>query len=234
VRRGAAFVKPTISAAIPVTPDIAWYDPSDNTKITIVTGSVTALADKTAHGYNLALTGVCGVGTIGGKQSLAFGAGMLTSGAIATVAQPITKFWVLQPSAATITAAATTSPVFAGLSGPGSGTAGMYIGQTTKFYTGYAGAVFTSSGVADTNPHLLTYVANGASSVIYLDGVSVASGDGGTRAFDGTSVIRLGADTGLTLPYLGGMGEVAYYTGAMSAPNIALMKTYFTAKWGTP
>lgn len=90
----------------------------------------------------------------------------------------------------------------------------------------------TDLGAADTAgaPHLITFVANGVSSLLYLDGTSFASGDAGANNQD--SGVVIGANDDGTAPLQGDIAELAMVSGTPTAADLANLKTYITARYG--
>lgn len=87
-----------------------------------------------------------------------------------------------------------------------------------------------SGGTPDTNPHLITGVFGGASSILRLDGSQLASGTAGTSS--GSSAPFLGAAPAGGQRWDGWIAEVLHYDSVLSGPDIALVEAYLTAKWG--
>jgi hypothetical protein len=130
---------------------------------------------------------------------------------------------------------------------------GFLVGKTTSvargdaFYDGHAAVqnLFDSDGThyrmvsggsitgpnMDTSFHTCTTLWNGASSVLRIDGAET-TGNPGTPSL---SKLTLGIRGDLaSLPLGGDLGEVIFYTGALSAGDMVLVEAYLKARWGTP
>jgi hypothetical protein len=79
-------------------------------------------------------------------------------------------------------------------------------------------------------PHLVTFSVNGASSEIWVDGTSLATGDAGAQNQD--SGIAIGADNAGASPLAGDIAEIAIVAGSPTAADLANLKTYITARYG--
>jgi hypothetical protein len=98
------------------------------------------------------------------------------------------------------------------------------IGQLEAF----AGASIIGTGPTAGEVVIYTWNVNGASSVLYRNGVSHASGDVGAQALGGLSV---GARFN-TIEFLDGdVCEVVAYDTALSAGELTAWQTYAAAKW---
>ena len=87
-------------------------------------------------------------------------------------------------------------------------------------------------GAADTSgaPHLVTFIVNGASSDLRVDGASIATGDAGAQNMD--SGIAIGADNAGASPLAGDIAEIGFAAGSPTAANLASLKAYITARYG--
>ena len=89
----------------------------------------------------------------------------------------------------------------------------------------------SSVGAAHTAgaPHLVTFSVNGASSQIWVDGTSLATGDAGAQNQD--SGIAIGADNAGATPLAGDIAEIAFVAGSPSAADLANLKAYINARY---
>ena len=87
-------------------------------------------------------------------------------------------------------------------------------------------------GAADTSgaPHLVTFIVNGASSDVRVDGASIATGDAGAQNMD--SGIAIGADNAGASPLAGDIAEIGFAAGSPTAADLAGLKAYITARYG--
>ena len=77
--------------------------------------------------------------------------------------------------------------------------------------------------------HVLVTIISGASSEIFLDGVSIGVGDVGSNDL---SLIKLGAFGDDTSGLIGDIGEAVIYANGISSANRVLLETYLKDKWG--
>ena len=95
----------------------------------------------------------------------------------------------------------------------------------------YAGS-FLSSGVSNTSKHVLCATLNGASSAIYVDAYTSASGSGnaGAKQMNG---ITIGNSYNVATTMAGGkVAEVCAFTGSHTLAQRTLMAKYLGAKYG--
>lgn len=78
-------------------------------------------------------------------------------------------------------------------------------------------------------PHLVTFIVNGASSDIRVDGTSIATGDAGAQNQD--SGVAVGADNAGATPLAGDIAEFAFVAGSPSVADIANLKQYVVARY---
>jgi len=214
----------------PLTPDFVWYDPSNAGSIVAVAGFVTAFADLSAAGNNLVTDSggpQTGAQTIGGLNAMTYAvahgnSNLKTPGNI-TQANPITVYQVVQfldaPAAALYQFLVNASVNPAVLT------------DGTGHWAYFAGSIIGSAVLADTNAHVLAAVFNGASSVLYLDGVPVSTANPGSDAYSGaSSPILLGYNT---RSERFGLGETLAFKAANTAPQVASVQAYLKAKWST-
>jgi hypothetical protein len=111
---------------------------------------------------------------------------------------------------------------------------------STDVWSFYAGTIVNSAVAIGTSHHVITAKFNGASSVLYRDGTSIATGNPGTGSFDfdGDDRARLFSSSGSAGTageyWAGDLGEVLIYDTALSDDNRARVENYLRAKWATP
>jgi hypothetical protein len=106
------------------------------------------------------------------------------------------------------------------------------VSSTGKFgiFTGLA--VMATVANANTNLHLFRMLASDASSELFIDSVSVASGNAGDNAMKGyTFGSRYGGIDRFT-PY--DFCEYLHYNRSLAAGEITSISDYLKDKWGTP
>lgn len=96
----------------------------------------------------------------------------------------------------------------------------------------YAGSVVGANS-CDTALHCFSQIFNGASSALYVDGASNASGNPGSTGFTGGNSIIIGCD-GSASVWGGSIGEIIYYASALNTTDRQAVEAYLKAKWGTP
>lgn len=93
----------------------------------------------------------------------------------------------------------------------------------------------SSSGAADTNPHVLEWHTDGATTSIQEDGATADPDDAaqvtGASAPDRVGIGCRAASTPNVL-LNGRIGEILLYNTRLSAPNRALVRAYLGTKWG--
>lgn len=230
--RSLLIKKPQIAVAAPtITPTLAWYDATNAGSIAETSGSVTSLADLSGNSRTLTPVTAFGPGTgsatINGLNAFDFFAGGVHRGlgtASITVAQPITALVVV-----------TTYAISPGMSILGNTTSNpALLVYLSSGWTMFAGAVIGDTVTADSNPHVLGAVFNGASSSLYLDGTQINSGDAGSSGFSATPLLIGSGATNNADTWRGLMGEALLYSSALSSPDYAAQQAYLKAKWGTP
>ncbi len=93
----------------------------------------------------------------------------------------------------------------------------------------FAGSTVLSGGTADTNWHVFSLIFNGASSEVFVDGVSTITGNPGAANFDG---ITLGGDNGSgTSPLTGDEAEVIIYNSALGTTDRQTVEAYLASKY---
>ncbi|HXJ70261.1 MAG TPA: hypothetical protein VNM39_15240 [Verrucomicrobiae bacterium] len=201
----------------------AWWDYSNTSGKVHLSGSlVTSVDDCSAAGgptmgdNNPGGEGTQSVGGLNGLNcvSLASGKGIATTNTLSK-AQPYTWWSVVK-----ITGGLGVQEQWM--------TDGVNTGLflTSSNWAGNGGGTgFTSSIAADNNIHLIIVTFNGASSSYTVDGTTVSGLTCSPRTFtqiwNGWTCAALLGETGITLD-------------AMSSTNRTNMRTYASAKWGTP
>lgn len=140
------------------------------------------------------------------------------------VSQPLTICVVIKCSSATIVTQQ------APLTGASS-FSGLFLTTSSKWAM-YGGSSAIEGSAIDTNAHLLIIILNGASSVMYLDGASNATGSpgvSGIAAFGIGGLVNIASQS-----FDGDLGEVAVYSGAFTGGNIASWTSYSQSKYSTP
>lgn len=104
-------------------------------------------------------------------------------------------------------------------------------GTTNAWRISCGTALVGTSSTVDANFHYLTFVCNGGSSAIRLDGAAYASGNAGTNGFS-AEAIRVGRTNGAGTQYWDGcIGEVLIYNTAHGATEFAVIEDYLDGKW---
>lgn len=114
-------------------------------------------------------------------------------------------------------------------------TAGLY---PQVYYA--LGDFFMSNGSAvgdggtGTNAHAIGALINDPNSFLYVDG-AVGAGPTTAGANSSTGALTVGRSTILTTQFLNGaIGEIIWYSSALSAAQLTTVRHYLAAKWGTP
>ena len=88
-----------------------------------------------------------------------------------------------------------------------------------------------TGGTADTNPHLLTYTFNGASSSLFVDGTSTITGNAGANALRAIEVFAVANGWGFF-----SSGHIAFFlifnTDPTALPEWAAFKAWVTSTYG--
>jgi hypothetical protein len=190
-----------------------------------ITGSpsVTAVADQSPNAVHLTHSdgttkAQTGVRTIGGKNALLFGGSADQELWIeSVVAQPTTIYGVIDSDESN-----TGANIRKWYNGAGSGS-GRLLG--TQYLSDVGTGTPLAGGTIDTNPHVVCIVSNGASSLIEVDGITVATGTLGTTS---TAYVEIGGDGGT------GVGQVVGYPAAHNATLRAANRRFLGYKWGIP
>jgi hypothetical protein len=102
-----------------------------------------------------------------------------------------------------------------------------YINSTNKWIIQYGGT-FSTAYTADTNQHLLTFIIDGSSTVMYEDGTSIATGNPGTNNMSG---LTIGATRSASVPWNGTMQEMILWDADQSTNRTGIesdINTYFS------
>jgi hypothetical protein len=218
----------TVPLTPPITPTLAWYDPSDLTSLTVVANICSQMNDKSGNG-NTQGSGTgpsSGVVSIGGRNALGYNGttqGLASTAGPGAVAQPITVLMVIKYNATGLTNSQALGDV---------PTASVDLYQATGKWALFCGSNLVSATNVDTNVHTVCGQANGVSSFIRLDGTQIASGAAGSNGWGAVGSARYGAGTAQT--FNGNLGEGLIYASALSLANIQAAEAYLKAKWGTP
>lgn len=102
------------------------------------------------------------------------------------------------------------------------------VGITSGNFVAYAGANIVGPA-ADYGWHVFSVVYNGASSVLRIDGVQVATGNPGTNTSGG---IRHGGNSTLSAFSRVGVSESIHYTGAKTAGELAAIEAALMGAYG--
>jgi hypothetical protein len=93
-----------------------------------------------------------------------------------------------------------------------------YINSTNKWIIEYGGT-FSTGYTADTNQHLLTFIIDGSSTVMYEDGTSIATGNPGTNNMSG---LTIGAARNAGVPWNGTIQEMILWDSDQSGNRAAI------------
>lgn len=207
----------------------ARYDASDTATITSSGGLVSQWNDKSGNGYNLTSTQKPTTGSVtqNGRNAISF------------------------PGGKYLDASSFGSPISTGtlyVVGSCQGNPNNYftdgVGASNRWAFGsnllgtskidcYAGTGFATT-IASTSPvAMAVWVVkfNGASSAIWRDGSSVATGNAGSQTL---TQLRVGANTSLAQSLNGVICEVIVYSTVHSDPTIQSNSSALKTKWGTP
>jgi hypothetical protein len=116
--------------------------------------------------------------------------------------------------------------------GAAGGLNGVYQNNSTNWGM-YAINLIDSGDAADTALHLHAAVLNGASSKQYIDGTEIVAADAGSQSMDG---VTLGSSEGggSNLVPAGSKCAAAIVFAGDKTADLANLKTWAVAKWGTP
>lgn len=96
-------------------------------------------------------------------------------------------------------------------------------------YDTWAG-VDLQGGTLNTNPNVLSYVADGAGSRLVINGTQVAAGNSGAGTITGT--VNVGFRAGTSRGIDGDVAEILIYSGALSTADLATVHTYVQDQYG--
>jgi hypothetical protein len=207
---------------------VGWWDASDSSTITESSGIVSLWEDKAGGGYDFIETvgtvgPTTGTVTINGLNALDFNGStqtMALSGPVGNLApQPVTVLLVAKLDANTSNRHITDQG--------DDGVRFLITGDGN--WRAFAGsAVIGNTVSADTDPHTITFVGNGASSSMRVDGSSVGSGNPGSGGVRRGWRIFLSAGA-----YTDGrLGEMLVYDSALSGTDLTDAEDYLMDKWG--
>jgi hypothetical protein len=232
--------QPTQSAAwtpISLQPTV-WFRADKG--ITLNGSNVSAWADQSGNG-NSASQGTSGdqpafsaTGNPLGGASVVWGGGV--SG-VSTNAMTIGAFSALSTGAvvATVQYAATLSSIRQLVNGLESGANGDWEVWTQSSKTQFYAGATKASGSTFTGSTWHTIVANfaaSASSQLFVDGVSQATGTVGTNSFGGSGFTLGNTVTPTSAGWHGGMTEFLIVPTTLTTAQVAQYSTWATAQWG--
>lgn len=234
-----SFVK-SAAVAVPlqVTGLTLWYDLQDAATVTVTSGKVSAIADKSVSANN-ASQGTAGNRPVYNATSLNSNPGMefdgttlqLNAGA-AFAKLPGTYFVIAKKSGSLSSKGAVLGGTFA--YGP------VYlIGD--YFYAADAsggGIEFDSPGITLNTAFMYTgfYGTNNSDTKMYLNNTNLTPFAANTHlsAAGLTSVTYIGSDNANARSFYGSIGEILIYDNLISGADRTKIYNYLKAKWGTP
>lgn len=220
----------------------SWYDPSDDSTLTVVSGQVDSMSDKSGNGYTVSAPGStrrANKSTINGVQSLTFNSDYLarTAGLAAFNGNdlPMTYFEVVQP------ANVTQNPGFH-MSFRGSNANQVQrVFQTSAPVVGFGktdsaslSKTATGSGI-DTSAQIITVISTGTLCTVRRNGSDIVSNGDVDVATVSVNRFTIAADyNGVANSnfFIGDIGEVALCAAALGGSDVAAMEAYLAAKWG--
>lgn len=224
-------------ASLPVTDSlILWLDATDASTITKdVSERVSQWDDKSSEGNDVtqgttieqpAFT----ASAIGGKPALRFaGNDFLVSAAYnsGTISQPNTAFVVINT-----VSASSNDKLFDGIDGSNRHVIQVIGSGDPDDMHLFAGIVISTGGGAtplDTDL-VISGIFNGASSELFVNGTSEASGNAGSQSMAGIVVGSAFSQTGVD-SYDGYIGELLMYDKLLSTSERQAVESYLTTKW---
>lgn len=135
---------------------------------------------------------------------------------------------ISQPLTIVMVAKVTANPTGTWIDGNNGGGSTFTITTASNAYSLNAGATL-SGGTYNTSAHVLTFVLNGASSIIRVDGTQVASGDAGSNAMTGLYLMATNADANSTA---GSIGSVAVYNRALATAELSSLERSLGSRFG--
>ncbi|MER9309786.1 hypothetical protein NKI51_10750 [Mesorhizobium australicum] len=220
----------------------SWYDPSDDSTLTVVSSEVDFMADKSGNGYTVSApssTRRANKTTINGVQALTYNSDYLTRTTGMTGLNgtdlPLTYFEVIQP------ANVTQNPGFH-MSMRGSNVNQVQrVFQTSAPVVGFGktdsaalSKTVTGSGI-DTTPQIITVICTGTLATVRRNGVDIVTNGDVDVATMTASRFTLAADfNGVSNSsfYIGKIGECALCVSALGSTDVGKMEAYLAAKWG--
>jgi hypothetical protein len=222
---------------------VGWYDPSDASNITVVSGKISQLSDKSTAALHLAqsnaalrpiynATGINSKPVVEGDGTNRY---LLTSGTAQDISV-CTIFMVIKQGA-------TPTQYFLSksVSGPlryfsvmNQTTNGWQVHTARGNFPYFEGTMYTNS--TDTSIHILTAKSGGSSGVsgIRLDGVDqgVTFNDWGTgqQNYNGPLYLLKVSDN-ITTYFTGYVGEIVIYNSILSGADITSVESYLTSRW---
>ena len=193
-----------------------WQDASDTSTITASGGVVSQWRDKSGNGWHASPTGagpITGSVTIGGLNALNFLNKGIANAAFSQ-AQPFTFGFVYRLQNTSASGGFAFTPIKLGQ---------VY---SSKFCIGmqYYAPIYGPS--ANTSPHVVTGVMNGALSFMEVDGVRYTPTTEVSTA--GAGGISYGTDGGLQAD----VGEMVMFSETFGDLNLSKLRAYLGAKWG--
>ena len=202
---------------------VLWLDASDTSTITEVGGAVSQWDDLSGNGNDVvqataALQPTTGTRTLNSLNVIDFQDDGMNVTFSSSISQPNTIIIVLEQDL-------TQSASFF----DGSTAAARNLGGTlTTTYRMLSDTTITG-GTTDTDPHILRFLFNGASSTLHVDGVGVISGNSGAEGIAGFTV---GNNYPFTGNFTGAIAEVIVVDGTLTAGQISDTESYLANKWG--
>lgn len=106
----------------------------------------------------------------------------------------------------------------------------IYKQSGTSRWAIFGSAELASAVAADTLPHVITAVFNGASSVIRLDGTQIAAGNAGTATVTTASPPQISSSVS---PNASDHYEGWMFGSVLSTPNIQGVESWLKSRWAT-
>lgn len=209
-----------------------WQDSARTTAVTANNDPVGAMDDLSTGGNHL-LQGTAGArptyktGQINSRPALSFDGGdfLKMAGAIASVAQPVTR-WVVMRFTGTPPAA--TEVILEDI---GANNTRFSRNITTGFLVLRSATALTTDDTDDgASWHLYQVTFNGGSSALFKDGTSIHTGNAGAAGFTGTSMGATAA--GASFAQNGTLIAEHFVTAGEDATDITNIKAYVAARYG--
>lgn len=96
------------------------------------------------------------------------------------------------------------------------------------------GSGFSSATATDTTAHVVQLVVNGANSAMYLDGISIKSGDAGSNSLTTGLVLGNFESPSTSLVAAGYIGEHVMQQAAATTAELIAERARLKTKWATP